>query len=213
MAFGGAYLIRPPKVYRWLYRKAIFRLSNREKTVYLTFDDGPHPEVTPAVLDILRGHQVKATFFVLGKNVLEHPELIQDMKAQGHVVANHGMNHLNGWQTDTETYVNDALEGKKITGSSLFRPAYGKLTLGQYNRLRKTETIVFWDVISGDFDHQIDEQRVISNVLKNVENGSVIVMHDSKKAMNNLIGSLNEIIVKLKQEGFCFGTLSASLEP
>lgn len=213
MAFGGAYLIRPPKVYRWLYSKAVFRLNQQEKVVYLTFDDGPHVEATPAVLDVLQKQDVKATFFLLGKNALAHPELVSKMKEQGHVIGNHGMNHLNGWQTATDVYTKDVLDGKQITGSSLFRPAYGKLSLAQYNRLKETETIVFWDVISGDFDQQIDEQRVVSNVLKNVRSGSIIVMHDSKKAMNNLIGSLNEIVEKLKQEGFCFRTLSASVEP
>lgn len=203
------YLIRPPKIYQWLFKEAVFRKNAQQKTVYLTFDDGPHPEATPYVLSILALHEIKATFFVLGKNAQKHPELIKQLKEQGHQIGNHGMDHLNGWATRTDEYVKNAALGKQLTGSCLFRPPYGKLTFPQYRKLVKTEKIVFWDVISGDFDHKIDEQKVINNVLKNTRNGSVIVMHDSKKAMNNLIGSMNKIINGLKQKGFDFGIIKA----
>ncbi len=200
-------------MYRWLYADALFRFNERERTVYLTFDDGPHPEATPAVLDVLEKHGIKATFFLLGKNVVAHPEIVESLKTKGHTIGNHGMNHLNGWNTSADTYAKDVMAGKELTGSSLFRPPYGKLTFAQYRMLRKTEKLVFWDVISGDFDQHIGSSTVINNVLKNVGNGSIIVMHDSKKAMNNVMGSLNEIIVKLKQDGFCFKALPASSEP
>ena len=203
------YLIRPPKIYQWLFTKAVFRENTQRKTVYLTFDDGPHPEVTSYVLSILALHQIKATFFVLGKNAQKHPELIKELKEQGHQIGNHGMDHLNGWATPTDEYVRNVALGKQLTGSCLFRPPYGKLTFGQYRRLVKTEKIIFWDVISGDFDQKIDERKVVNNVLQNARNGSVIVMHDSKKAMNNLIGSMNEIIKGLKQKGFDFEILGA----
>ncbi|MBI1287233.1 MAG: polysaccharide deacetylase family protein [Flavobacteriales bacterium] len=209
----SAYLIRPPKVYRWLFSEALFRMSENEKKVYLTFDDGPHPEATRFVLDVLKKHDVEATFFLLGKNAKQHPELVAEIKTLGHAIGNHGMDHLNGWNTNLDEYVSDVEKGKQVLDSKLFRPAYGKLTLSQYRRLRETEQIVFWDVISGDFDQKIDERTVLNNVLKNVRNGSIIVMHDSKKAMKNLFGSMNEIIVELKQKGFCFGTLSPISEP
>ena len=207
------YLIRPPKVYQWLFKKAVFRENADEKTVYLTFDDGPHPEATPFVLDALESHGIKATFFVLGKNVEKHPELFKRLKQEGHGIGNHGMNHPNGWTTSTDEFVEDVMLGKNITESNLFRPPYGKLTISQYRRLAQTEKIVFWDVISGDFDPRTDKQAVINNVLKNVRNGSIIVMHDSEKAMNNLIGSMNEIIISLKEKGYAFGTLQGSNEP
>ena len=201
------YLIRPPKVYRWLFKKAVFRENPSEKTVYLTFDDGPHPEATPYVLSVLKSHGIKATFFVLGKNVNEHTELFEKLKAEGHGIGNHGMNHRSGWTTAIDEYIEDVALGKQITKSNLFRPPYGKLTILQYNRLVETEKIVFWDVISGDFDQKIDEVTVVNNVLKNVRNGSIIVMHDSKKAMNNVMGSMNEIIIELKEKGYAFGVL------
>ncbi|MCF8463937.1 MAG: polysaccharide deacetylase family protein [Flavobacteriales bacterium] len=207
------YLIRPPKVYRWLFKKAIFRRNPDEKKVYLTFDDGPHPEVTPVVMEILESHGIKATFFVLGKNALEHPELIEQLKDKGHAIGNHGMHHLNGWTSSTSNYVADAMAGKAVAQSTFFRPPYGKLTLSQYSTLSQTETIVFWDVISGDFDPKISPETVVSNVLKYVRNGSIITMHDSKKAMNSLFGSMNEIITSLKEEGYDFGVLQGSNEP
>ncbi|HAP69488.1 MAG TPA: polysaccharide deacetylase family protein [Flavobacteriales bacterium] len=207
------YLIRPPKVYRWLFKKAVFRENPEEKMVYLTFDDGPHPEATPYVLSVLKSHGIKATFFVLGKNVNKHPELFKQLKAEGHGIGNHGMHHPKGWTTAIDEYIEDVALGKQITKSNLFRPPYGKLTISQYNRLVETEKIVFWDVISGDFDQKTDSQTVVRNVLNNVRNGSVIVMHDSKKAMNNVMGSMNEIIIELKEKGYAFGVLQGSNEP
>lgn len=201
------YLIRPPKIYRWLFKEAVFRLNPSEKTVYLTFDDGPHPEATPFVLSVLKSHSVKATFFVLGKNAEKHPDIVREIRAEGHQVGNHGMNHLNGWNTSNSLYAEDVALGKAISASNLFRPAYGKLTRAQYKLLAPTEKVVFWDVISGDFDEKTDSKTVVKNVLNNTRAGSVIVMHDSKKAMNNLSGSINEIIVKLKEKGYQFGVL------
>lgn len=201
------YLIRPPKIYRWLFKRAVFRKNADEKKVYLTFDDGPHPEATPFVLNVLESHGIKATFFVLGENVKKHPELFQQLKESGHAIGNHGMSHLNGWTTSTDTYVQDAETGKAISESNLFRPAYGKMTLSQYTKLMQTEQIVFWDVISGDFDTKSNPKKVVKNVLNHTRNGSIIVMHDSKKAMNNLFGSMNEIITALKQNGYDFGVL------
>lgn len=208
----GAYLIRPPKLYRWLYSDAIFRGPEDEKTVYLTFDDGPEPEATEFVLDVLKTHGVKGTFFFLGKNVLKHPETVQRLKVEGHVIANHGMNHLNGWKSNKSDYMNDALKGKKVTGSDMFRPPYGRLTLPQYWAVRKSEHVVFWDVISGDFDTSISPAQVIDNVVSNVRNGSIVVMHDSKKALKNLRDSLGQIIEDLVKRGYRFETLDTLIE-
>ena len=208
----GAYLIRPPKLYRWLYSDAIFRGPDGEKAVYLTFDDGPEPKATEFVLDVLKTHGVKGTFFFLGKNVLKHPEMVERLKAEGHVIANHGMNHLNGWKSNRSEYMKDALEGKKVTGSDMFRPPYGRLTLPQYWAVRKSEHVVFWDVISGDFDTSITPVQVIDNVVSNVRNGSIVVMHDSKKALKNLKGSLDQIIEQLVKRGYIFKTLDTLIE-
>lgn len=201
------YLVKPPKVYRWLFPEALFRVAGEEKTVYLTFDDGPHPEATPFVLDVLKKHDVKSTFFLLGKNAKANPELVERIKGEGHTIGNHGMNHLSGWSVGLDEYLKDVEEGKQLVGSTLFRPPYGKLTLSQYRKLRTTEQIVLWDVISGDFDTNIGPKEVLSNVVNNVKGGSVIVMHDSTKAFNNLKLSLNEIIQQLSEKGYRFKPL------
>ena len=186
-------------------------MSEKEKTVYLTFDDGPHPEATPFVLDVLKAHDVQATFFLLGKNAVKHPELVKRIQEAGHTIGNHGMQHLNGWVTNVQDYLKDMQEGKRITDSNLFRPAYGKLTYAQYKHIKVNERIVLWDLISGDFDQDIEGDQVVNNVLNNVRNGSIIVMHDSEKAHSNVKSSLNEIIVKLGREGYTFATLQDHL--
>lgn len=205
---AARYLIRPPKVYRWFFREALFRVQTQLPIVYLTFDDGPSAEATPFVLDVLKAHGIKATFFVLGKNAMDNPSIMQRLKEEGHLLANHGMEHLNGWRTQTEVYVKNMAEGRTVSGSRLFRPPYGKLRLKQYRQINKEDRVVFWDVISGDFDQNISAEQVIRNVVENSRKGSIIVMHDSKKAMNNVAGSLNRIIMELKAKGFDFGVLS-----
>lgn len=207
---AGRYLIRPPKVYRWFFREALFRVKTELPVVYLTFDDGPSPEATPYVLDVLKAHGVKATFFVLGKNVMDNPSIVHRLKDEGHLLANHGMEHLDGWRTHTESYLKNVSGGRAISDSRLFRPPYGRLRLKQYGQIRQEDRVVFWDVISGDFDQTISAEQVIRNVVDNSRKGSIIVMHDSVKAMKNLQGSLNGIIMELKAKGFDFGVLSAT---
>ncbi len=203
----NTFLIRPPKVYRWLFSDALFRKSSQQKSVYLTFDDGPHPEATPFVLDVLKEHDVQATFFVLGKNVEQYPKLMLKLREEGHSVGNHGMNHLNGWRTSTQNYLEDYLLGKERSGSVLFRPAYGKLTVNQYRRIKELGQIVFWDVIAGDFDQNLTPKEVYNNVIGKVRNGSIIVLHDSQKALKNVKESLGQIIIELKEKGYEFERL------
>ncbi len=203
----NTFLIRPPKVYRWLFADALFRKSSQRNSVYLTFDDGPHPEATSFVLDVLKEHDVQATFFVLGKNVEQYPKLMLKVKEEGHSVGNHGMNHVNGWRTSTENYLEDYLLGKERSGSALFRPAYGKITVNQYRRIKALGQIVFWDVIAGDFDQNLTPKEVYNNVISKVRNGSIIVLHDSQKALKNLKESLGEIIIELKEKGYEFERL------
>lgn len=195
-----------------MYSDAIFRGSKHKKTVYLTFDDGPDPEATDFVLDVLKLNGIKATFFVLGKNVLKHPETVERLKSEGHQLANHGMNHLNGWSTACTDYTKDVMDGKQVVGSNIFRPPYGRLSPSQYAKLRKSEKIVFWDVVSGDFDTTINGTQVVDNVVSNVRNGSIIVMHDSMKALPNVKASLGEVIGQLSDKGYSFATLDALLD-
>lgn len=201
------YFIRPPYFYRWLFPKALFRMNTREKSVYLTFDDGPHPKATPFVLEILREEGVSATFFLLGKNAEAHPELMERILAEGHAIGNHGYAHLNGWNTSKQEYLLNFQKAVPLLGQRLFRPPYGKLGLGQYGALSPQTTIVFWDVISGDFDTTITREQCTKNVLNSIRNGSIIVMHDSAKALPNLQNSLKETIRSMKSQGFGFKKL------
>lgn len=201
------YFIRPPFLYRWLFPRALFRTDRRDRTVHLTFDDGPHPEATPFVLDTLREEGVTATFFLLGRNAEKYPELTDRIRQEGHTVANHGHGHLNGWQTGTDAYMENFLKAEALLGDRLFRPPYGKLTPAQYHRLLPRTTIVMWDVLSGDFDPSIGPEKCIGNVLENVRDGSIIVMHDSGKALPNLRNSLKEVICSIKGLGYGFRNL------
>lgn len=196
------YLIRPPFFYRWVFSEALFRIGSDESDVYLTFDDGPHPEATPFVLDTLAEEGVEATFFLLGKNAEKHPDLLHRIIDEGHSVANHGYAHLDGWHTSTEDYVKDFQRAAQVLGEGAMRPPYGRITVAQYRALRAKGTIVLWDVLSGDFDASTGPERTVRNVADNLRNGSIIVMHDSQKALTNLRSSLKPIIRSIKEQGF-----------
>lgn len=185
-----------PRFIQRLYPERIWAFSREEKSIYLTFDDGPIPEVTTWVLDELKKYNAKATFFCIGENVQKHPEIFQRILSEGHSVGNHTFNHLNGWKTATSEYIEnvDKAEGQmgnnskfKIQDSRLFRPPYGKITSKQAKILqRKGFKIVMWDIISYDYDANTSPDKCFQNVLKNIKPGSVIVFHDSLKAEKNL---------------------------
>jgi len=166
-------------------------------SVYLTFDDGPHPTATPFVLDQLKQHHAKATFFCIGKNVAEHTDIYKDIQGQGHAVGNHTHNHLNGWHTEQEKYINDTLQATQYIDSRIFRPPYGRITRGQINALTlppHSYKIYMWDVLSGDFDTTITPQQCLENVIKNIEPGSIVVFHDSQKAWERMSFALPKVL-------------------
>ncbi|MDC8002117.1 polysaccharide deacetylase family protein [Aequorivita todarodis] len=185
-----------PKFIQRLYPERIWAFSRKQHSVYLTFDDGPIPKVTPWVLDELKKHHAKATFFCIGENVQKHPEIFQRIISEGHSIGNHTFNHLNGWKTATSAYIENVEKAErqmgnnskfKIQDSRLFRPPYGKITSKQAKILqRKGFKIVMWDIISYDYDAAISEEKCLQNVLKNIKPGSVVVFHDSLKAEKNL---------------------------
>ena len=185
-----------PRFIQRLYPERIWAFSRSSNSVFLTFDDGPIPEVTPWVLDKLKKHNAKATFFCIGENVQKHPEVFQKILSEGHSVGNHTFNHLKGTKTETSEYIENVekagrqMENNsefKIQNSKLFRPPYGKITPIQAKKLQKKGIkIVMWDIISYDFDATISEEQCLQNVLKNIKPGSIIVFHDSLKAEKNL---------------------------
>jgi peptidoglycan/xylan/chitin deacetylase (PgdA/CDA1 family) len=199
-----------------LFPKYIWELPNSEKKIYLTFDDGPIPEVTEWVLELLKKENIKATFFCIGDNVRKYPEIVQKIISMNHSIGNHTYSHLKGWRTPTKTYIGntEACEMKlnslfKIQNSKLFRPPYGKITPWQSCRLKKLGyKIIMWDVLSYDFDNSLSPEKCLENTLKNISNGSIIVFHDSIKAHRNLQFVLPKLIQQLKEKGFIFDKIN-----
>jgi peptidoglycan/xylan/chitin deacetylase (PgdA/CDA1 family) len=201
------YLVKTPQFIQNLFPNYTWQVPTEEKEVYLTFDDGPIPEVTPWVLEQLAAHQAKATFFCVGDNVRKYPQVFESVKAQGHTVGNHTFNHLNGWTTDNIPYFHNTRHGASITGSELFRPPYGKLKPKQAQFLQRHYRIIMWDVLSGDFDPNISNEQCLQNVIRNVEPGSIVVFHDSLKAKDKLEYVLPKVMEYLSEQGYSFEAL------
>jgi peptidoglycan/xylan/chitin deacetylase (PgdA/CDA1 family) len=184
--------------------------SRSEKYVYITFDDGPIPVVTPYVLNTLKKFNCKATFFCIGDNVDKHSSILADVISEGHTIGNHTYNHLKGWKSSDNDYLDNVRKASLLTGTRLFRPPYGRIKKSQIADIRKyfPETeIVMWDVLSGDFDESISREQCIRNVLNHCRNGSIIVFHDSQKAFRHLEYALPVILENLTERGFEFKTL------
>ena len=180
-------------------------------TIYLTFDDGPHPIATTFILDLLKEHQAEATFFCIGKNVDEHPAIYKRIIADGHAVGNHTHNHLNGWHTPTEKYIDNILEASKRIKSLLFRPPYGRIKRAQAHMLIESKQpwkIVMWDVLSGDFDVELTPEKCLENVLKYIAPGSIVVFHDSQKAWDRMSYALPKVLDHCREKGWRLSKLS-----
>lgn len=202
------YFSKTPAIVKPFFKDLLWQVQTEEKKLYLTFDDGPVEGVTDVVLDILQLHQAKATFFCVGENVVKYPELYSRITAEGHAVGNHTHNHLKGWKTDDLSYFRNVLQCAEVVKSNLFRPPYGKFTKSQSAAIRKRFKVVMWDVLSRDYDTTITKEQCLKNVVANVENGSIIVLHDSLKAANNAIYILPVLLNKLQDEGYEFDALS-----
>lgn len=204
------YLTYSPFWLQWFYPTLTWHKNRKEKIIYLTFDDGPIPVVTPYVLNTLKKFNAQATFFCIGENINKYPEIFSEVISEGHTIGNHTNSHLKGWNTRVDDYLNNIRKCAEFTGIRLFRPPYGRIKKSQITAINKQfpETeIVMWDVLSGDFDQTISAQTCISNVLKNTRNGSIIVFHDSIKAFGRLEQSLPIILEKLSAQGFVFRKL------
>ncbi|MCC8071654.1 MAG: polysaccharide deacetylase family protein [Bacteroidales bacterium] len=196
---------QPPLLYRLLFPEAIWRIKrSRQKVVYLTFDDGPIPEVTPWVLDLLDEYKVKATFFLVGDNVARHPELFEEIKARGHHYGNHTMHHLQGFKVTTLRYMRDITEANDLIDSPLFRPPHGLLRWAQAAAIKHRYNIVMYDLVTRDYSKVLTGPEVLNNVKHYARNGSIIVFHDSLKAEENLRYALPRAIEWLRSEGYHF---------
>ena len=205
------YFIKTPFWLRLIYRSCIWRKPNQDRVLYLSFDDGPHPEATPFVLEQLSNFNAKASFFCIGKNVQLYPEIYDAILAAGHVVGNHTQNHMNGWNNNTENYIADIQEATKVINSNLFRPPYGRISFSQIKALRLDpalpQQIMMWDVLSGDFDTTITGDQCAQNVIQHAGPGSIVVFHDSAKAMDRLRIALPKVLSHFSKLGYQFKAL------
>ncbi len=190
-----------------LFSNYVWNIPNNDNKVYLTFDDGPTPEITEWTLAQLKSYNAKATFFCIGNNITKYPEIFKKVITENHSVGNHTFNHINGWKTPNRDYLNEVESCQKIilehSTGTLFRPPYGKVSVSKSMKLRKLGyKIIMWDVLSRDFDTTYSPQKCLENVLKNVTSGSIIVFHDSQKAFRNLEYTLPRTLKFLKEKGF-----------
>lgn len=199
------YLSKTPRWLRPLHADAWWKLPGEGNKVYLSFDDGPHPSITPFVLDALDKVGAKASFFCIGNNVKRYPEVYKDILARGHRVGNHTFDHLNGWKTPDTLYADNVFRASELIQSNLFRPPYGRLKKTQKNLIKLQNPafqLVMWDVLSGDFDLKLNARQCQELVLKGVEPGSIVVFHDSEKAFPRLEPMLIETLEMLAGKGF-----------
>lgn len=207
------YLVRSPWWLKKLYPKLVWNIPVNERVLYLTFDDGPHPVATPFVLDQLKEYGATATFFCIGKNVQQHPQIYRRILMDGHRVGNHTQNHLNGWKTDDRKYIDNIREAARHIDSDLFRPPYGRISNFQSALLRKEPfnyRIVMWDVLSADFDRALDGEHCARNVIRNSKPGSIVVFHDSEKAWDRLRIALPKALEHFREKGYRFEAIPLS---
>ena len=206
-----------PNFIQRFFPNIIWKKTNNEKKIWLTFDDGPEEEVTEYILETLKKLNIKASFFLIGKNIQEFPELTKEIIKGGHIVGNHSFSHLNGYKSKKEEYIYDIELGQKLINEKLvemgitnkikiFRPPYGRILPRQIKRLKENYKIVMWDVFSWDFKKNISPEKIYNNVIDNVTEGSILVFHNNKKSLYNLKLTLEDTLIKLKEKGFVFST-------
>ncbi|MCD7722192.1 MAG: polysaccharide deacetylase family protein [Prevotellaceae bacterium] len=197
---------QPARFLRWLYPHAIWRMNHREKAVYLTFDDGPIPEATPYILDVLDHLQLKATFFMVGDNVRKYPHLFEEVRKRGHRIGNHTYNHVGGLLYNAWNYLSNVEQAEEILNTGkLFRPPHGWMGPIKYRVMRHTKwCIVMWDLVTRDYSRLLTPQEVLANVKQYTRNGSIITFHDSLKSIDKLKEILPEALQWLKDEGYEF---------
>jgi peptidoglycan/xylan/chitin deacetylase (PgdA/CDA1 family) len=200
--------VKPPFFFRWLSpHYLVCELPGPGKVIYLTFDDGPIPEATPEVLDILGSFRAKATFFVVGDNVRKYPDIFDRVRKDGHAVGNHTFHHLNGWHTPPGLYMHDVHRCRDYFDTRLFRPPYGRFTPSQYFLLRKDFRFILWSVLTYDFHRHTTPEQCLKNAIDHTHNGSVVVFHDSLKSLSNVRYALPRFLEHFLDLGYKFETL------
>jgi len=207
----GIYITKTPRIISKLWPGFLWFLPTSKKELALTFDDGPIPEVTTAVLEILRKYQIKACFFCIGKNVIENPEIFKQIIAEGHQIGNHTQNHLNGWKTKNNRYFSNILETKALFETAFFRPPYGRIRPSQHRFVQKHfNKIVMWSGLSADFNQKISPEKCLENAIGSTQNGTIMVFHDSVKASKNMLFALPKYIEWALENGYSFVPLPSN---
>lgn len=210
--------VKAPNVAKRMFPNYVWDIHSTNKTIYLTFDDGPTPEITNWTLDVLKQYNAKATFFCIGKNVKKHPDIFQDILNDGHTIGNHTNNHVKGWRSSTKNYLANIDEAQKIINSevknnqsqitNLFRPPYGQIRPKQGKALLQLNyKIVMWNVLTFDWDHSISNKTCLENVIDNTTDGSIVVFHDSIKASNNMKYTLPRTLEHFSKKGYAFKSI------
>lgn len=196
---------QPSAFLRWLYPRALWRMNPHERTVYLTFDDGPIPEVTPWVLDVLRHYGVKATFFMVGENVARHEHEFGLVRDAGHRLGNHTYNHLSGFNHSVRYYLHNTEKANRLIGTDLFRPPHGWMRIDQYAFIIQHYNVVMWDLVTRDYSKRLNGRDVLLNVRRYARPGSIITFHDSLKSEDKILYALPRAIEWLQSQGYAFG--------
>lgn len=201
------FIEQPPKIVRALYPEAIWRMDPNEKAVYLTFDDGPVPEITPWVLDLLDAYHIKSTFFMVGDNIRKHPDTFRMVVERGHRIGNHTFNHIRGFEFLTKSYLENTDKANETMKTDLFRPPHGHMRWGQYHALKKYYKIIMWDLVTRDYSKRVNGEQVFEIVKRYARNGSIITFHDSIKAEKSMKYALPRSIEWLKAQEYAFKCL------
>ena len=205
------YLIKTPWLLKKLYPNFVWDAAYNPRCIYLTFDDGPIPIVTPFVLNILKQYNAKATFFCIGDNVRKHPDIFEHVKNEGHAIGNHTFSHLKGWDTDDKIYLDNFLQADELLDTKLFRPPYGRMKKSQLKLLQEAKPgveAIMWNILSADFDVNITPEKCLDNVLKNTKGGDIVLFHDSLKAKERMEYALPRAMEVWSGEGYEFRCLS-----
>jgi len=205
------YLTKTPGIVKPLYSNVLWHVPTAEKVIYLTFDDGPIPDITPAALEILAEYDATASFFCVGENVQKHSNVLAAVVDQGHTVGHHTYHHSNGWKTSDYSYFRDVLRGQATVATPWFRPPYGKIKRSQLSAVKERYNVVLWDVLSADFDTSKTGEYCANAVCRNAKEGSIVVFHDSIKAADRMLFALPKVLQHFSDLGYRFGGLDELL--